>query len=206
VALTVALSLVVSFFPFVFFVPVLVVVTLQKWRLSLVCGLLFGVISFVYSFVRVTLVSVYFQANPLLPIVPRVLAVAFAHLSYQGVYAITQKRLPKTARALSAVVCAVVGSLTNTVFVMLGLVLFAKGFAYYGALGDAIVVFVGGSALIEVIVNIVLVSPISYALYQNPRVGIVLGQRAKALGTQDIEPATTAQPIQQETIEKEPAN
>jgi len=165
-----ALSLITAIFPFVFFIPALIGVTLQNRKISLYCGFIFGLISFAYSYVRPSLVAIYLQTNPLLPMVPRVLAALLAHEAYRLVYYLFKSRIA------AAATCGLVGSISNTILTITGLVLFAKGFAYSGInmLLQAIVVFVGLSALIEIIVNIFTVAPISTALYKNKKINAMI--------------------------------
>jgi len=169
-AITTALSAITAFFPFVFFLPVLIVITLQNWKVSIYSGLMFGLLSFAYSYVRVSVVSVFFQANPLLAIVPRFLAAVLAHLAYKGIYKVSKSRV------FAASVCGVVGSICNTLFVIGGLVLFADGYVYSGInmLFEAIAAVFVGNALIEIILGFVVVPPISAALYKSKKIRSML--------------------------------
>lgn len=191
-AIVTALSAITAIFPFVFFIPALVAVTLQNRKLTIFCGFIFGLISFIYSYLRPSLVSPFFQSNPLLPIIPRILAALLAHEAYRLIYHISKSRIA------AGVICGLVGSISNTVFVISGLVLFAKDYQYSGIsmLLEAIVVLVGISAAIEIVVNIGTVASISTALYKNKKINTILFNNAPiAIDSIDDSESTFSQNI-----------
>ncbi len=130
-AVTLALTIVLGFVPFVFLLPVLFTCATRDFKMSVFTALLFGVVSYLYAFMGVTPVAVAFVTYPYIPIVPRVIVGVLAHLAY----VVSRKLIKgnsKLSKIVPLVITALVGSLANTGLVTACLMLFAKT-AYYGS-------------------------------------------------------------------------
>ena len=123
-AAIVALMIVMGWMPWVFLVPLLFAACTQKTPIALFCGFAYGCISLLYAYLgAVTPVGLAFLQQPWIPIVPRILVGLFTCLSFVGFRKLF-KGNGKVQRALPYNLAASVGVLTNTVLVVLCLVLF----------------------------------------------------------------------------------
>jgi hypothetical protein len=87
----VALTAVFGLIPFVFLVPLLLTATFGRLRLTLTIACAFGLVSYLYSFMGNTVVSLWFVANPAVPIVPRILVGIMIHFVYVGLLKLLNK-------------------------------------------------------------------------------------------------------------------
>ena len=166
-AITAALVFVLSLIPqswgipFLGLLPVLVVVcAFRNLKLSIFAALCAGFTSWVFSYIRPTLVSEFFQTNLLLPIVPRLMAVLLAHCCSVFVYKVSKKNI--WCASLS---CAIVGSVANTVFVLSSLYMFVPVVSQNNATFWVYFVAVVPTAAIELLLNSVLTLGLSKPVY-----------------------------------------
>ena len=123
-AVTIALTIVMGWMPYVFLVPLLFTCVTRSWKIALFESAFFGVLSLVYSFIMPTsFVAIAFTQNPWIPIVPRIAAGMGCYGVYTGL-----KKLFKSGGKASVIVpvtvaCAV-GSVLNTATVVPCLVYF----------------------------------------------------------------------------------
>jgi uncharacterized membrane protein len=115
--------------PYLGWLPVLVAISVcRDIRVALFAGLCAGFVSWILAYIRPSIVGAVFQTNPLLPIVPRVLAAVLAHyacvLTYVYMHRRKREYLQAHARTISAIACAAVGSMATTVLVLGAIVLF----------------------------------------------------------------------------------
>ena len=162
-AVTFALTVVLGLFPYVFFIPVLFTCVTRDWKVSLIEGLFFGVISLCYSFISPTPVAVAFTRHPWMPILPRVLSA----LGCRGIYVLLRKATKngagKIARVLPVTVACGAGAILNTATVVPCLLLF--GGNAFGAATRA--VFLGETmiaAAIELGVALLVASPLALSV------------------------------------------
>ncbi len=130
-AVLTALTAVMGAIPFVFLIPLLFACVTQNVKISAFMGLVFGVISFVYSLMGGSVVAAAFVQAPWIAIVPRIAVGFIAH----GVFVLCKKLIRekgKVSRVLPYSVSAAVGSLSNTVLVVALLMIFMRD----TALGD----------------------------------------------------------------------
>ena len=175
-AITILLGLTVGYIPgpvaklTLMTIPVIVGVVLEGLSTGLFLGLIFGLTSFVQLFMFPSVFMPVFQAKPfytlVILIIPRLLVPVVAYLTYIGLRKLFKgKLLP-----INAGITAAIGSLTNTVFVLLGVyILVAPEFA--AALGTAantigavLLGIAGFNGLIEAAIAVVLCIPVILAI------------------------------------------
>lgn len=162
-AVFLALMIVLGALPIVFFLPVLLVCTLFKFRAAVLAGLAYGLVSLAYAFMGGTAVAVAFVMYPWIAILPRVLAACCA----SGIHKLTAKLFANGTGRLRILVpagaAAVTGSLMNTVLVLGSIYLF------YGGTDAGRAVLVQTSlimiyALGEVVAQMILLPPLTLIL------------------------------------------
>jgi uncharacterized membrane protein len=137
--------------------PVLVVIASFRYiKLTIFASIFAGVVSWWLSFVRPTLVSEYFHSNPLLPIVPRLMAGLIAHCGGMVAYSLSKGNIWTTS-----CVVGILGSIANTVIVLSSLYIFVPTISSSNATFWAYFVFVVPTASVELVVNCVLTMTIS---------------------------------------------
>lgn len=147
--------------PFLGLVPVLVViVAFRDLKVSIFASLCAGVVSWLFSYIRPTLVSEYFQTNVFLPIIPRFLAGLLAHYTCVFVYKMSKKNIWYTS-----ISGAIVGSILNTVFVLASLYLFVPVVSENNATFWAYFILIIPTAAIELLLNSVLTLWLGRAVY-----------------------------------------
>ena len=152
-AVTVALTAVLGLLPYVFLVPLLFTCVTRDWKLSLLEGMFFGILSYVYSFMSATPVGVTFIQNPWIPILPRILVALGCHFVYAGLKKVVKGE--KANIAVPVTVACAIGSLLNTGLVVP--LLLWRG----GSLFAAIIVETLIAAAIELAVAVVIVPPVA---------------------------------------------
>ncbi len=169
-AVLTALTAVMGAIPFVFLVPLLFACVTQNVKISAFAGLVFGVVSFVYSLMGGTVVAAAFVQAPWIAIVPRIAVGFIAH----GTYVLCKKPIKengKISRVLPYSISAAVGSLSNTGLVVALLTIFMRD----TALGDVTVYLYLPTMLINGAIECVLCVAIVPALALS--VGKALGKR-----------------------------
>jgi uncharacterized membrane protein len=175
-AITILLGLTVGYIPgpvaklTLMTIPVIIGAILEGFGTGLFLGLIFGLTSVAQMFMFPSVFLPVFQVRPfymlVILMIPRLLIPMTAYLSYTGMSKLFKDRfLP-----ISTGITAAIGSLTNTVFVLLGVyLLVAPEFA--NALGTAtdtvgavLLGIAGFNGLIEAAVAVVLCIPIVMAL------------------------------------------
>lgn len=113
-----ALCAVTGFFPFVFFLPVMVAATTLSAGVTAFVGLAFGAVSIAYSFLQPsgTVAAAFIQA-PYIALIPRVLAALGAFGLYKLVMRLAKPK-SKIGRAAAVGGAAATGSLLNTALVV----------------------------------------------------------------------------------------
>lgn len=165
-AVILALMILLTPLPYVFFVPLLTVCCVKDFKTSVIAGLIFGTVSLGYAFMGATPVSYAFMQAPWIPIVARVVTAALTSL----IYKLINKLIKKEGRfkiIFSAALTSVFGSLLNTLTVGGSILLFAPTVA--GADGDIIMsavlpALLAVSAPIESVINALIVPLICLAL------------------------------------------
>ncbi len=180
-AITILLGLTVGYIPgpvaklTLMTIPVIIGAILEGFGTGLFLGLIFGLTSVAQLFMFPSVFLPVFQVRPfymlVILIIPRLLIPITAYLSYTGLSKLFKDRfLP-----ISTGITAAIGSLTNTVFVLLGVyLLVAPEFA--NALGTAtdtvgavLLGIAGFNGLIEAAVAVVLCIPIVMALSKSKK-------------------------------------
>lgn len=162
-AVTFALTVVLGWLPYVFFVPLLFTCVTRNWKMALAESLFFGVLSLVYSYINpASFVAMAFIKNPWMPIVPRVLAGMGCH----GVYVLLRRVFAgKDGRAATVVpvtVACAVGAVLNTALVVPCFVW--RGGTLFGNFELTAALLVGQtlvSGAIELAVAVVAVPPLA---------------------------------------------
>ena len=124
-AVLVALTAALGAIPFVFLIPLLFACVTQNVKISAFMGLVFGVVSFLYSLMGGSVVAAAFVQAPWIAIVPRIAVGFIAH----GTYVLCKKLIKdkgKVSRVLPYSISAGVGSLSNTVLVVALLMIFMR--------------------------------------------------------------------------------
>lgn len=165
-----ALTAVTGALPFVFLVPLLFACVTQNVKISAYMGLVFGVVSFLYSLLGGSVVAAAFVQAPWIAIVPRIAVGFIAH----GTFVLCRRLIKekgKVTRVLPYSIAAAVGSLANTVLVVTLLLIFMRD----TALGDMTVYLYLPTMLIngaiELVVCVSLVPTLALS------VGKALGRR-----------------------------
>jgi uncharacterized membrane protein len=154
--------------------PILVGITLGPIA-GLISGIAFGFVSFFHAVLRPASAFSLFFINPFISILPRMFIGVTAYYAYKGFY---QLLGGKKGRSLAIGIGAAVGSLTNTILVLLALVviyggkiesmlteagLTARAMAW--AIGVA-----GTNGLIEAVISVILVSAIGVVYFKQFKV------------------------------------
>jgi len=175
-AITILLGLTVGYIPgpvaklTLMTIPVIIGAILEGFGTGLFLGLIFGLTSIAQLFMFPSVFLPVFQAKPfytlVILIIPRLLVPVTAYLTHTGLNKLLKDRfLP-----INTGITAAIGSLTNTVFVLLGVyLLVAPEFA--AALGTAadtigavLLGIAGFNGLIEAAIAVVLCIPIVMAV------------------------------------------
>lgn len=167
-AVTLALTIILGLFPFVFLVPLLFTCVTRDWKMSLLAALFFGVVSYLYSFMGNSIVAVAFLENPWIPIVPRLAVGLIAHGSYVLMRKVNLGK-GKLNQVLPVSVAASVGSIANTALIITCLVLFAPN-ATFGTITMPLYV---STMLISGVVELVAVNVVI------PPLAIIVGKALK---------------------------
>ena len=151
-------------------IPVIVGAVLEGFGVGLFLGLIFGLTSIAQLFMFPSIFLPIFQAKPLytlvILIIPRLLVPILSYLVYQGLKRLFKDKL----MPINVGITAAVGSLTNTVFFLLGVyLLIAPEFAAalgsaVDAVGSVIIGIATFNGLIEAAVAVVLCIPIIIAV------------------------------------------
>jgi len=177
-AVSLALMFALTPIPFVslFLVPLLFLGCTQKWYIATIGGLMFGLVSLMYSFVvPVGIVAYAFMAAPWIPIVPRIfvgLVTAFAFSGFRRLF----KGKGKMSRILPYNLAATIGTLTNTVLVVGSFYIMRIGNPYFPVnfYGHFDILFLGQIAIfaaIELVVANLIAAPVSFGVARGLRVG-----------------------------------
>jgi len=162
-ATIVALIFITFWIPFMFLLPIVVAAVCFDWKMSLFAGLAFGVVSMIMSFLFPGLVMAYFMRYPWLPILARLPLGLIAHFVYRFFKrVIPQKKLWQ--KVLPIAFAGLVGAVSNTVLVGLGLVFLPAPSGYPdsgGAILTGILLFYGP---IEWALMTVVLPPLALAL------------------------------------------
>ncbi|MCL2556272.1 MAG: hypothetical protein FWE03_04580 [Firmicutes bacterium] len=122
-ATLVALTFVFGLLPVIFLLPILIAATCFDWKISLFAGVFFGLVSLLLSFMfAASPVAIYFITFPWLPIVARLPIPIIAHF----IYRLFKKIVPQeniARKTAPIVLAAVFGTIANTFFVGLGILL-----------------------------------------------------------------------------------
>lgn len=162
-AVTFALTVVLGWMPYVFFVPLLFTCVTRNWKMALVESLFFGVLSLVYAYAMpVSFVAMAFIKNPWIPIVPRLLAGMGCH----GVYVLLRRAFAgkesRAATVVPVVIACAVGTVLNTALVVPCLIW--RGGTLFGTYELTAALLVGQtliSGAIELAVAVVVVPPLA---------------------------------------------
>lgn len=122
-AITTALMIVLAPLPAVFLLPLLFTAVTRDWKLSLIAGLLFGVISYCFSLMGTTIVSIAFIEAPYIAIVPRIIVGFVTHLVFR-LFKKLFRGDGRVSRFLPYSLAGAIGSLTNTALVVGAFALF----------------------------------------------------------------------------------
>ncbi len=169
-AVTFALTAVLGLLPFVFLLPLLFTCVTRDWKLSLIEGLFFGVLSYAYSFINPTGAGVgaIFIENPWIPIVPRVLVGLGCHGVYAGLKKVCKG---KASVVVPVTVACAVGSLLNTALVVPCLLWRAKSL-FIPILAQTML-----SAVIELVVSVTVAPTLAITVGRALRLPDYLPQR-----------------------------
>ena len=162
-AVTVALTVVLGLFPYVFFIPVLFTCVTRDWKLSLAEGLFFGVISLCYSFISPTPVALAFTRHPWMPILPRALSALGCHGLYLLLRKATAKKEGRAARVLPVTLACAAGAVLNTATVVPCLLLFG-GNAFGSATRAVFLTETMLAAAVELGVAVLVASPLALSV------------------------------------------
>ncbi|MCL1945128.1 MAG: ECF transporter S component [Firmicutes bacterium] len=139
--------------PFLGLLPILVVIVgFRDIGLSVFVSVFAGVVSWLFSYVRPTVVSEFFHTNPLLPIFPRFIAGMIAHFASVLTFKITKKNIWATC-----IVGGAIGSFFNTMLVVCSLYLFVPYVRDNNSTLLAYIVVVLPTAAIELLINSLVV-------------------------------------------------
>lgn len=159
-----ALCFVTGLFPYVFFLPVTVAATTLSVGMAAFVGLMFGVVSIIYSVtLAVSPVALAFIEAPYIAIFPRIIAALAAFGVYRLIikFAKPQK---KALKALSVSAAAATASLLNTVLVVGLFVLVMPNMDVQGTTMLAYVPVMLISGVIELVCMAVITPPITMTL------------------------------------------
>lgn len=158
-AVTLALTVVMGAFPFVFLVPLLFTTVTRGWKMTIIAALSFGVVSYLYAYMGTSIVAVAFLENPWIPIVPRI----FVGLAAHGAYVLTRKLVTKgnKAKILPVSVAISVGCIANTGLVVTCLMLFASSVTFGELTMPLYLTTMLISGLIELVICNVVIPPLA---------------------------------------------
>jgi hypothetical protein len=148
--------------PFLGLLPVFVVIVgFRDIKLSIFVSLFVWVVSWIFSYIRPTVVSEFFHTNPLLPILPRLIAGIITHFA-----SITMYTLTKNIWA-TCIVGGALGSALNTMLVVFSLYTFVPYVLDNNSTLWAYMVVILPTAAIELLLNAlvvpILARPILYS-------------------------------------------
>lgn len=153
-AVTVALTAVLGLLPYVFLVPLLFTCVTRDWKMSVIEGAFFGILSYVYAFISPSVVAAVFIANPWIPIAPRILTAIGCHGVYAGLKKVCKKN-GKASVTVPVVVACALGSMLNTALVVPCLI-WRGGALFWAILAETMI-----SAAIELAVALFIVPPVA---------------------------------------------
>ncbi|MDR3021240.1 MAG: hypothetical protein LBU60_00970 [Clostridiales bacterium] len=167
-ALIIVLSLIPPSFglPFFGFIPVLVVISaFRKIKISVYVSLTAGIISWIFAYIRPSVVGLAFQSNPHLAILPRLFAGLVAHYVSVFVFYISKSKIIPTG-----IFCAIFGSSANTLFVIGAIVIFVPE-AYSNFVTTwAYVAFIIPTAILELVMNSIITPVMSRIIVKRMKV------------------------------------
>lgn len=161
-----ALTFVLGWIPYggLFLLPLLFTACNFDFFMSAFAGLAFGLFSLAYSYLigGAALISLYFMAYPLLPIIPRILVGMIAY----GVFKLSTKLIKKVnlgSKIFSISITAAIGTFSNTFLVGLFVIIINRVAPISGeeifTLGQLLL-----AGIIEIVVNTIILPPIVLAV------------------------------------------
>ena len=177
-AVTVALTAVLGLLPYVFLVPLLFTCVTRDWKMSVLEGMFFGILSYVYAFMSATPVGVTFIQNPWIPIVPRILVALGCHFVYVGLKKIIKSE--KAGVVVPVTVACGLGSLLNTGLIVP--LLLWRG----GSLFAAIIVETLIAAVIEFAVAVFVVPPVAITVGKALRLNGYTAKRKEQRQSEEV--------------------
>jgi len=167
-ALTFLFSFIAAWVPGLFLLPILIAAVCFDWKLSLFTGLVFGVASLVLAFIGggaglFGVVGIYFMHHPWLPILARLPIGIAAHFAYKGFSKVFNNKDKRWHKIVPLVLAAAIGTITNTFFVGLGIMLLPTP-DIVSALDDITVTILVIFCAIEIGITAVLLPPLALAL------------------------------------------
>ncbi|HHW90436.1 MAG TPA: hypothetical protein GX745_06025 [Clostridiales bacterium] len=153
------------FLPYVFLIPLIIMVIFMDFKASVYISIACGLISITYAFMMASFVALAFRQYPLIAIIPRLFIGPAAYGTKIALRKLTKNSKNFFMReVLPYSIIGAVATLTNTILVVGSFAIFARGFS---ALGVAMPLAIGEMLIagcIELAIAIVITPAIVLAL------------------------------------------